>query len=126
MFTKLKIVKGDQCEVALDWRTTVYEEDDLEDDDLEDDDEEDPKKRRKRKYKLWVENLTDKTSPRELRDLFERDGELIEIQIHSFDDVTTAKVTMNDCAASFARERLNGMRWRDRVLKVTILGPVVD
>ncbi len=100
----------------------MYEEDDLEDDELEDDDEVDLKKHRKRNYKLLVEYLTDKTSPRELRDLFERDGELIKIQISSFDDVTTATVTMNDRAASYATERLNGMRWRGQVLKVTILG----
>jgi RNA recognition motif-containing protein len=101
----------------------VYEDDefdDLEDDD-EKDDEEEPKKRRKRKDKLLVENLTDKTSPRELRDLFDRDGELIEIQIHSFKDVTTAEVTMNDIEASYAWQRLNGMRWRGQVLRVTML-----
>jgi hypothetical protein len=100
----------------------MYEEDDLEDDDLEDNDEENPKKRRKRKYKLLVEYLTDKISPRELRDLFERDGELIKIQIDSFEDETTATVTMNDREASCARERLNGMRWHGLVLKVTTLG----
>lgn len=100
----------------------MYDDDDLEDDGLEDDDEEDPKKHRRRKYKLLVEYLTDKISPRELRDLFERDGELIKIQIDSFEDETTATVTMNDREASYARERLNGMRWHGRVLKVTILG----
>jgi RNA recognition motif-containing protein len=105
----------------------VYEEDDDDlEDDLEDEEDDDPKKRRKRNYKLWVENLTDKTSPRELRDLFEKDGELIEIQIDSFQDVTTATVTMNDRGGSYARERLNGMRWRGQVLKVTILSFNLD
>jgi hypothetical protein len=104
----------------------VYDDDDLEDDDLEDDDEEDPKKHRKRNYKLLVEYLTDKTSPRELRDLFERDAEPIKIQIDSFEDETTAIVTMNDIEASYAMERLNGLRWRSRILKVTILGPSSD
>jgi hypothetical protein len=100
--------------------------DDLEDDDLEGEDEEGPKKHRKRNYKLLVEHLTDKTSPRDLRDLFERDGELIEVQIDSFGDLTTAKVTMNDIEASHATERLNGMRWRGRVLTVTILSLSFD
>jgi RNA recognition motif-containing protein len=95
----------------------MYEEDD---DDREDE-EEDPKKHRKRNYLLLVQNLTDKTSPHDLRELFSTDGEVIEVEIQLLGDMTTAKVTMPDVEASRARERLNGTRWRGRTLKVTTL-----
>jgi hypothetical protein len=67
---------------------------------------------------LRVGNITDETSPGELRRLFSKWGTALEVRIYSLPHEISALVVMTDYDAAQVVEWWHGRHWRGRLLTV--------
>jgi RNA recognition motif-containing protein len=71
------------------------------------------------KKTLRVQNISDETSPRDLRRLVAKYGPIFKVQIYSEDpNQVSAFLTMSRGDAKDALAHLNGQRWRGQRLKL--------
>jgi RNA recognition motif-containing protein len=71
------------------------------------------------KKTLRVQNISDETSPTDLRKLLSKYGPIFKVQIYSEDpNQVTAFLTMSRGDAKDALHHLNGQRWRGQRLKL--------